>query len=75
MARRSDNRESKGGSYDSLKGAVGKTVTKDWSAGQEGAMRQYGNGSMDYYEKKARLDNEDTRRLEKDMLDHSNDKY
>ena len=54
---------------------AGKTVIHDWPAGQEGAMRQYDNGSMDYYERKAALDREDTKRIEGDMLDQSNSKY
>ena len=54
---------------------AGKTVIHDWSAGQEGAIAQHDNGSMDYYDRKEKLDKEDTRRLEKDMLDHSNDRY
>ena len=77
MARRKDYRESgkKMGSYDSLKNAVGKTVTKDWPAGQEGAMNQYGNGSMDYYAKKSALDMKDVKKLKGSMLSGSNDKY
>ncbi len=63
------------GSYDYSKSGVGKTITKDWTAGQEGAMKQYGNGSMDYYAKKSRLDSKDTSRIKQNMLDHSNDKY
>jgi len=72
MARRKDyqDRESmkKTGSYDSLKSAVSKTVTKDWSDGQEGAMRQDDNGSMNYYKRKGSLDREDTSKLKREML-------
>lgn len=63
------------GSYDYSKSGVSKTIVKDWPAGQEGAMKQADNGSMNYYNRKDRLDKEDTRRIQSDMLDQSNSKY
>jgi hypothetical protein len=76
MARRKDYRESKKmGSYDYAKGGVSKTITHDWSEGQEGAMEQADSGSMNYYSRKGKLDREDEKRLKRDMLDQSNSKY
>ncbi len=60
--------------YD-LREYAGKTVIHDWPAGQEGAMHQHDNGSMNYYNRKDMLDKEDTRRIEKSMLDQSNNQY
>lgn len=77
MTRRKDYRESKKkmGSYDYAESGVSKTITHDWSDGQAGAMKQDDNGSMNYYNRKGRLDREDMKRIESDMLDQSNDKY
>ena len=37
--------------YDMADSHVAQTYTSDWSDRQEGAMEQYSNGSMDYYNK------------------------
>lgn len=47
---------------------LSQTVVHDWAEGQEGAMKQYSNGSMDYYEKKGKLDKEDTKKIERSGL-------
>lgn len=71
MARRKEYRESKKkmGSYDYAKSGVGKTIVHDWTDGQEGAMKQYDNGSMNYYNRKGSLDREDTKKIKSSILD------
>lgn len=61
--------------YDMSESYVAQTYTSDWSEGQEGAMKQYDNGSMNYYDRKGRLDKEDIKRLGREMLDQSNSQY
>lgn len=73
--RESKKKMKKMGSYDMVKSHVGQTYTSDWSAGQEGAMKQYDNGSMNYYNRKSRLDTTDSKKIASTMLDQSSDKY
>lgn len=70
MARRKEYRESKGktGMYDMSKSHVSQTYTSDWSDGQEGAMMQEDNGSMNYYKRKGSLDKSDTARIKGSAL-------
>jgi hypothetical protein len=69
MARRKEYRESKKmGSYDYAKSGTSKTITHDWADGQEGSMKQYDNGSMNYYKRKGSLDKSDTKKIRRSGL-------
>jgi len=59
-------KEGRYGNFNNSKTA--ETYSEDWSAGQEGAMKQYDNGSMDYYNRKNSLDRADEKKISSAML-------
>lgn len=58
----------KKGMYDMSESYVAKTYTSDWSEGQEGAMTQEDNGSMNYYNRKGALDRSDEKKIKGSIL-------